>query len=182
MDARVQEIPSAQGRGELRGVLLLAAAIGVAWAGGVVARREAPEILAAESFQRYAFSALDAREQGIFNDLLAAVPDIRAEHDALKAWPEPAALAALALPPFVQDAVWTRRGRHEWQRLDAHSPTHAVYWGRTDAEEWALVLSGETAAVWRRPAKPDGAIPQAIPELLVLDSWIQFLPRTPRSS
>jgi hypothetical protein len=36
--------------------------------------------------------------------------------------------------------------------------------------------------VWGRPAKPEGAIPQAIPELLVLDGWVQFLPRNPRSS
>jgi hypothetical protein len=181
-ETHVQEVPPAHGRGELRGVLLLAAAIGLAWAGGLAARREAPEAAAPESFQRYAFSALGAREQGLFTDLLAAVPEIRAEHDQRKAWPEPAALAELALPPFVNDAVWIQRGRHAWQRLDAHSPTHAVYWGKTSAEEWALVLSGETAAVWGRPAKPEGAIPQAIPELLVLDGWVQFLPRNPRSS
>lgn len=175
----IQEVLPAQGRAETRGVVALASFIFVLWGGGVVVRRGSDSPPALASYQQSAFTALDAREQGLFNDLRAAADEIRALHTEAQGWPEPAILAAEAIPPFVADAVWKQRGRHGWARLDAHSPSHAVYWGKNDVEEWALVLSGESATVWRRQAKPDGAIPQAIPEMLILDDWQEFVPRHP---
>jgi hypothetical protein len=158
-------------------VLAAGVSIAVLWGAGVAWRRATPPAQALASFQASAFVGLDARAQGIFSDLQAAEAEIRALQRETSEWPEPNALAASGVPPFVGDAAWAARGRHSWQRLDAHSPTHAVYWGRNATEEWALVLSGESAAVWRREAKPEGAIPQAIPEMLVLDGWTEFVPR-----
>lgn len=178
----VQTIEPADGRGEVRGVAILVGVIVALWIMGVGLRARGPGETALASHQRSAFATLDAREQGLFNDLRAAEPEIRALYKELQAWPEPALLAEQSVPPFARDAAWMQRGKHAWQRLDAHSPTHAVYWGKNDNEEWALVLSGETATVWRRAAKPDGAIPQAIPEMLVLDSWVEFIARKAKSS
>jgi hypothetical protein len=175
--ALTHEISPADGRGERRAVALLALGIFALWAVGIVARRVAPAAPALASHQRSAFAALDARDQGLFNDLRAAAEEIRARHTPAAGWPEPATLAAEAVPPFAPDAVWAQRGRLVWQRLDAHGPTHSVYWGRNATVEWALVLSGEATTVWRRAPKPDGAIPQAIPEMLVLDGWIEFVAR-----
>lgn len=177
-----QEVIPAHGRSELRGVACVALAILLAWAGGIALRRIKPMTPPLASHQQSAFEALSAQDQGLFNDLRSAAEEVRALHAQNKAWPEPVALAAESIPPFTQDAVWMQRGRLAWQRLDAHAPTHAVYWGKNARVEWALVLSGESATVWRRAPKPDGAIPQAIPEMLVLDSWTEFVPRNPKSS
>ncbi len=177
MPATIETIAPAEGNAERRGVALLAAAILVLWVAGLTARRGAAEAPALASHQRSAFATLDATAQGLFGDLRAAADEIRARHREAGAWPEPAALAADAVAPFAADAAWVRRGRHAWQRLDAHGPTHAVYWGRAAADEWALVLSGDATAVWRRAPKPGGAIPQAIPEMLALDGWLELVPR-----
>lgn len=178
---QTQVIPPADGYAELRGVALLMAAVLLAWAGGLTLRQIRPAAPALASHQRSAFDALNPQEQGLFNDLRAAAAEIRALQGQQQAWPEPAALAAEAIPPFVPDAAWVQRGRLEWRRLDAHAPTHAVYWGRNATIEWALVLNGENAAVWRRPPREDAAIPQAIPEMLVLDGWQEFVPLQARS-
>lgn len=174
---QTQEIAPAHGRRELRGVVSAAVVILLAWAGGIAARQLKPGSPPLASHQQPAFTGLSALDQGLFNDLRSAAAEIRALQVQHQAWPEPTALAADAIPPFVADAVSKQRGGLAWRRMDAHAPTHAVYWGRNDTIEWALVLSGESTAVWRRPAKPDGAIPQAIPDLLVLDGWTEFVPR-----
>jgi len=174
---QTQEIAPAHGRRELRGVVSAAVVILLAWAGGIAARQLKPGSPPLASHQQPAFTGLSALDQGLFNDLRSAAAEIRALQAQHQAWPEPAALAADAIPPFVADAVSKQRGGLAWRRMDAHAPTHAVYWGSNDTVEWALVLSGESTAVWRRPAKPDGAIPQAIPDLLVLDGWTEFVPR-----
>ena len=173
----VQEIPPATAHGETRAVVAAAGLLLAGWIGGVAWLRSGPEAPPLAPHQAAAFETLDARALGIFSDLHAAAAEIRAALGDGTVWLEPAELAAQAVPPFVPDAAWAVRGRHTWQRLDAHSPTHAVYWGRGAAEEWALVLSGESAAVWRRPPKPDGALPQAIPEMLALDGWVELVPR-----
>jgi len=173
----IQEIPPAGSRGETRAVALLAVLIVAVWVVGIAFRRTAPPDRTLASHQRSAFDVLIGPEQGLFNDLRAAAEEIRALQREGGSWPEPAVLAGLAVPPFTLDAASTQRGRHRWQRLDAHSPTHAVYWGRSDTSEWALVISGDTAVVWRRAPKPDGALPQAIPEMLALDSWVELVPR-----
>lgn len=173
----IEEVSPANSRAELRAVAMLAAGIALAWAIGIGVRRTVPVEPALASHQRSAFTELNAQEQGLYGDLRAAAEEIRALYAELGAWPEPAVLAAQAVPPFVADAGWAQRGRHAWRRLDAHSPTHVVYWGKADAGEWALVLSGDTVAVWRRASKPDGALPQAIPEMLALDSWVELVPR-----
>ena len=177
VNVQSQEIVPAHGRGELRGVVGVALIILLAWAGGIAVRQLRPGSSPLASHQQSAFAGLSALDQGLFNDLRSAAAEIRALQALHQAWPEPTALAADAIPPFVADAVSARRGPLAWRRMDAHAPTHAVYWGRNDAVEWALVLSGESTAVWRRPVKPDGAIPQAIPDLLVLDGWTEFVPR-----
>jgi len=175
--AHSQEIVPATGRAEVRGVTCVAVAILLAWGGGIALRRIKPSPPPLASYQQSAFATLSAQDQGLFGDLRAAAEEIRALQMQNKSWPEPAALAAESMPPFVEDVVWIQRGRLAWQRLDAHAPTHAVYWGRNAVIEWALVISGDSVAVWRRPYKPDGAIPQAIPEMLVLDDWTEFVPR-----
>ena len=179
---QTQEIAPANGRNEMRGVACAALVILLAWAGGLGARRVQPGVSPLASHQQSAFAALSALDQGLFSDLRSAAEEIRALQTQQKSWPETAALAAESIPPFVEDAVWVQRGRLIWRRMDAHAPTHAVYWGRNAEVEWALVLSGESTAVWRRPLKADGAIPQAIPEMLVLDGWTEFVPRHPTTS
>ena len=174
---QTQEIAPAHGRRELRGVVSVAVVILLAWAGGIAVRQLKPGSPPLASHQQSAFAGLSALDQGLFSDLRSAAAEIRALQTLHQAWPEPAALAADAIPPFVADAVWAQRGRLGWRRMDAHAPTHAVYWGRAAADEWALVLSGDATAVWRRAPKPGGAIPQAIPEMLALDGWLELVPR-----
>lgn len=173
----IREIAPASARGEARAVALAALVLAGGWAGGIAWRRAVPVRTELASHQRDAFATLAAAEQGMFADLRAAADEIFAAHRAERAWPEPAALAEQAIPPFARDAAWAARGRPTWQRLDAHGPEHAVYWGRMPAGEWALVLSAGRAAVWRRATGAGAAIPQAIPELLALDGWVELVPR-----
>lgn len=175
--AHLQEVAAADGRGERRGVMLAAAVLLLAWAAGVGLRPWRPAGTELAAHQVSAFDVLTPLEQGLFNDLRAAADEIRVRQRQEQAWPEPAALAAEAIPPFTPDAAWAQRGRLAWRRLDAHAPTHAVYWGRNPASEWALVLTVDAAAVWRRTPREDSAIPQAIPEMLVLDGWQELVPR-----
>jgi hypothetical protein len=174
----VQEIPPASHRAETRGVIVAALALAVLWAGLVAWRRVPPAVKMLSTHQRSALADLDATERGLFTDLSTAVAEIRALQTELQTWPAPRALVEAGVEPFVEDAAWRQRGRHRWQKIDAHQADHALYWGMpfaAGAAEWALVWQGPVASVWKRPFNPAGAVPSAVTEELIRGGWSEIV-------
>jgi len=182
MTAVVQEVHPASHRPETRGVLLATLVMLVAWGGLVAWRRTPPPADSLLPYQRSAFATLSALEQGLFNDLRTAVAEIEALQAEAGAWPAPEALAAHGLPPFVEDLVWQRRGRHQWRLLEAGRTGEALYWARPAAPgdaEWALLLTDGGATIWRRDFAAGGSPPRALPSVLVLEGWSEIVAREP---
>lgn len=179
---------------ETRGVTLVALAMIAVWGAAVGMRRPTAEPMVREAYQRSAFAELQGVELGLFNDLQAAAVEIRAIQAETGQWPEPSMLAGEAIAPFVEDAAWVARGRLQWEKRDAHQADHAVYWGRgsgtpvvvkgvtaaptPDAlHEWALVFTGPQVSLWRRTPGGDDPPPAALPRVLVLEGWEQWIGR-----
>lgn len=109
---RIVVRPAGAGRETLFVAALCAAIVAVAGTVATIRARPADETVLA-AWRIDARDGLNAAEQGLNADLMAAASDIRAEA-ADGAFPAPEALAEEALPPFLKDVTTTKRGSHVW--------------------------------------------------------------------
>ncbi|CAO3426305.1 DUF6162 family protein [Azospirillum doebereinerae] len=144
-------------------VLLASAAILACAVAAVGLRPAPPPEPVAAAHQIDSRTALTSAEQGLHADLKVAGAEIAALLRETGAAPEPAELAAQALPPFAPDASATARGGHAWTLTDTG---HGVaYVGVSTAPELAgslvLVLENhgtdhaapsEDAQIWLKRA------------------------------
>ncbi|MFD1702954.1 DUF6162 family protein [Methylopila henanensis] len=109
---RVVVRPAGAGRETLLVAALCAAIVAAAGATALIRARPADETTLA-AWRIDARDGLNAAEQGLNADLLAAAEDIRAAAVGDE-FPTPEALAAEALPPFARDVTTAKRGGHAW--------------------------------------------------------------------
>lgn len=81
---------------------------------GARGRVEATEELA--EYQVSAYTGLNATEQGVYNDLLAASLDIDMYHADTLRWPSVLQLQGQYIAPFVKDLSWQQRAGLEWEQ------------------------------------------------------------------
>ena len=114
--ANIEVVRPATARGETLIVggacifVLLVAALLI----GVRGRVEATQELA--DYQVSAYDGLNATEQGVYNDLLAASLDIDMYHADTLRWPSVLQLQGQYIAPFVKDLSWQQRGGLEWSQ------------------------------------------------------------------
>ncbi len=179
----IHEIEPASHRRETKGVLLVALIIAGLWALFVAVGREQAGPAVLEEHQQSAFADLEALEQGLFNDLLAAIPEIQGEWRESGEWPEPSILDEEGLPPFTQDLIWRKRGRMVWTRVVPDADA-TIYWGRPQdagVAEWLLAWSDGVFSIWRRPIDPMAREPRFPEAQLIRNGWKEVIARNPIS-
>ena len=177
-----ERIVPASHRAETRGVLIASLVLFFAWGGLLFWLRVPPPASTLGAHQQSAFQILTPLEQGFFNDLRTAALEIKASFDEDGKWPTVPALAALALPPFAQDPVWSKRGRHLWLHYTSERPGHALYRalpGNLNAGEWLLHWEGDKTRIWRRPFSAEGKVPRAEAESLPREGWTEIVAQEP---
>ena len=129
-------------------VLIVAAAASyIGWGGAE------QDVVALPASQVDARVDLNPAEQGIYADLRVAHDEIRYTLDAGQPRPDAAGLAALGLPPFVQDPSSATRGGHVWS--DVAADARQAYLGRS--AEAAVAGSFLMLAPGPRAAMPSDA-------------------------
>jgi hypothetical protein len=109
------------------------------------------------------------------------------EENPKNAWPPVKKLADQFIPPFVQDAVWTSRGRPEWtyrSTEEEDGESVCLYLGKTSDPEISgsfllIVYSHEHAEVnhiWYKNT-PNVEMPKlATPDSFARSGWLQVVP------
>jgi hypothetical protein len=82
----------------------------------IAVRRQLPETQELAEYQISAYSGLNAVEQGLYNDLLAASLEIDLYHADTLTWPSVEHLRSTYIPPFAQDMSWKQRGALQWRQ------------------------------------------------------------------
>jgi hypothetical protein len=96
-------------------VAVLVGAVVFAWVRGT-GGNDLPPLLA---WQVSAFADLGADDQAMHSSLMAAADEIASLNFDFGDWPQPAELAKLEIPPFVQDDFWDEHGKVAWSQLNA---------------------------------------------------------------
>ncbi|WP_020179005.1 DUF6162 family protein [Methylopila sp. M107] len=183
---RVVVRPYGSGRETLVVVMLCAVIVATAATVATIRARPADETVLAD-WRIDARDGLNAAEQGLNADLMAAADDIRAEISD-GGPPTPERLANDALPPFAKDATTTKRGGHGWSL--ARDGETVGYLGATgDAAVAGSILlriappakdghghDGESAStVWAHPSSR--SVAGLTDERLIAAGWKQVTSR-----
>jgi len=156
MSAATQLVRPA-GAGHETLAVLAGCALILAVAGTVVTLRAAPQHShAVAAHQLDARRDLTAAEQGIHADLRIALDEIEAERGTHARLPAVAALSALGLPPFAEDASSVQRGGHAWS-LVADGRTQAYVGLSADSAVAGSVLMRVQPAQGRAHGAADAA-------------------------